>query len=273
MREVAVAAWAATLRGPDGGVVSPPVVGVRSGRPRLERVPGPRLDTRIRTGRYSPVLLESAGRTLATLHSATSAVDVTGSAAFEEPLWEPVSLETHLGLSAAQSRILSALHGDRVLRDRGRLVRERLREEITLCHGDARTANFCVTESSDSVLIDWESAGRGHPAGDMAGLLGAILSDLLVHSGSPVRTDPSVVLATAVDRWTVAVRAALSGYRRANGDDLGGIVGPAVGSALLVRAFTRAAYTTYDRTVACLYEVGSSLLRAPERWKAIDAQG
>jgi hypothetical protein len=197
-----------------------------------------------------------------------------GQAAFEHPPWDPVALETHLGFSAAQRRILGALHGDRELRSRGRLVRDRLQEHATPCHGDARTANFCVTDSSVPVLIDWEAAGWGSPAGDMAALCGALLADLLVSTATPDETTPRASLAAAVERWTTVVRAALAGYRQVGGGDpgAGGLLGPAVGSALLVRAFVRAAYTVYDRSVACMHEVGASLLRAPERWRTIDAR-
>lgn len=274
MEEGAVAAWAASLRTGDGCEVSPQVTGARFGRPLLMHIPGPRLDVRVRTSEQLSRLVKAAGRTLATVHHATPPAGPPGGAAFEHPPWDPVALETHLGFSAAQRRILGALHGDRDLRSRGLLVRERLQEHATLCHGDARTANFCVKDSSVPVLIDWEAAGWGSPAGDMAALCGALFADLLVSTTTPDGVPPRASLAAAVERWTTAVRAALAGYRQAGGGDPGadGLLGPAVGSALLVRAFVRAAYTAYDRPVACLYEVGASLLRTPERWRTIDAR-
>ncbi|MFJ8047955.1 phosphotransferase [Streptomyces luteogriseus] len=237
-------------------------------------IPGPRLDARIRTSEQPSKLIEAAGRALATMHSAAPPAGLHDEAAFEHPPWGPVTLETHLGFSAAQRKILAALHGDRDLRSRGRLVRDRLREPVSPCHGDARTANFCVRDSSLPVLIDWEAAGWGNPAGDMAALCGALLADLLVSTATSDTMPPRASLAAAVERWTTAVRAALAGYRQVDGNDpwTDDLLGAAVGSALLVRAFVRAAYTVYDRPVACLYEVGASLLRAPERWKTIDVR-
>jgi aminoglycoside phosphotransferase (APT) family kinase protein len=237
-------------------------------------IPGPRLDARIRTSEQPSKLIKAAGLALATVHDATPPAGLHDEAAFEHPPWDPVTLETHLGLSAAQRKILAALHGDRELRSRGRLVRDRLREHVSPCHGDARTANFCVRDSSLPVLIDWEAAGWGNPAGDMAALCGGLLADLLVSTATSDAVTPRASLAAAVERWTTAVRAALDGYRQVDGDGpwTDDLLGAAVGSALLVRAFVRAAYTTYDRPVACLYEVGASLLRAPERWKTIDVR-
>ncbi|MGW1848840.1 phosphotransferase [Streptomyces sp. NPDC001966] len=278
MKEVAVANWAAALHTADGHPVSPRVVGIRSGRPSLEQVPGPRLDTRLQGGEEAVHLVGAAARTLAAVHTATPPAALHDTVTFEHPLWDPVPLETHLGLSTAQRRILGELHTDEDLRSRGRLIRDRVRRRSVPCHGDARTANFCVVAPRTPVLIDWETAGWGSPAGDLAALCGSLFADLLVGTAAPAgtgsRASSRASLAAAVERWTASVRAALAEYRHAAGacPDAEGLLGPAVGCALLVRAFVRAAYTTYDRQVACLYEIGASLLRAPERWRTIDVQ-
>ncbi|MGW2105937.1 TerD family protein [Streptomyces sp. NPDC001948] len=228
--------------------------------------------------RVAPGAGAPAARTLAAVHTATPPAALHDTVTFEHPLWDPVPLETHLGLSTAQRRILGELHTDEDLRSRGRLIRDRVQRRSVPCHGDARTANFCVVAPRTPVLIDWETAGWGSPAGDLAALCGSLFADLLVGTAAPAgtgsRASSRASLAAAVERWTASVRAALAEYRHAAGacPDAEGLLGPAVGCALLVRAFVRAAYTTYDRQVACLYEIGASLLRAPERWRTIDVQ-
>ncbi|HXV93236.1 MAG TPA: phosphotransferase, partial [Pseudonocardia sp.] len=193
---------------------------------------------------------------------------------FETPLWEPLDPASWMGLSPVQRRLVGALHTDALLRDRGRATRDALRDGPSWCHGDARTANFCVLPSGVPQLVDWETSGLGRPETDLGLLCGAVITDSLLSVDGPPGPAARAALGQAVARATGYVRLVLGGYRAAPGGALDSdLLASAVGCALLTRAVVRASVTSWDRIVMALYEIGRGLVLRPARWKAIDPDG
>ncbi|WP_432897794.1 phosphotransferase [Micromonospora matsumotoense] len=266
--EATIALRAAGMPGPKGRPVSPPVARVGDSRPVLEHVAGPRLNgVWDPTGRNAPELVGDAAALLAYLHAAPS--PVARRAIPERPPWDPVAYPFYVGMTDAQRQIVGELHRDTDLRAAGRRADATVLDADVWCHGDARSDNFLVV-SDGPVLIDWECSGRARPEVDVAALLASVLvSDLAEALSAPhaVRQEVGSTLVT----FRGLVTAALRGYGSAGGRALDApVLGRRVGSMLIARAFARSAEYAYDRVTAMLVQLGSSLVRHPERWGTLD---
>src|SRR5262249_38087316 len=116
----------------------------------LERINGPSLFEAVQA---KPWTLFDAVRKLSELHAAIHACAAPAELPAQRD-WLANSIDA-AGLSEADRRAA-----------RSRL--SELPDGSTLCHGDFHPANVLITPRGP-VVIDWDTATRGHPLGDVAG--------------------------------------------------------------------------------------------------------
>src|SRR5262245_19762451 len=117
----------------------------------LERINGPSLFESVQA---RPWTLFGAVRQLSELHAAIHSCQAPAEVQSQRD-WLANSIDAAPGLSEADRRAA-----------RSRLAE--LPDGSTLCHGDFHPANVLVT-ARGPVVIDWDTATRGHPLGDVAG--------------------------------------------------------------------------------------------------------
>ena len=171
----------------------------------LSTAPGAR-DWVDRRGRFSSIPARVLGRVLAALHGQTG--DVPHSAAAIPRILRPdPPFELIVNLSEAAREVLAHIQGN--ARVQGRLE-ELLTVDapVALVHGDLRWENCLTLPAPDAkrrtrlLLIDWELAGRGDPAFDVATVITSYLqvwfrsvpivervapARLMAHAGRPMR--------------------------------------------------------------------------------------
>ncbi|WP_113703266.1 phosphotransferase [Nonomuraea lactucae] len=264
--EVEAAQVASLVTGPSGVPLSPRVEAVRGGRPVLEFVPGPRLHDLVADG---PELPAAAGGVLARLHAWPCPVNRV--VELEVPATEPVDFATYLGMSPDQRRVLADLHRDPELADLVGDVLRAARFGRAWCHGAARADNFCVRDGVPQ-LIDWEATGTGRPEVDLAALAASVLAGRLAaatpaaRDSATVRTDVNVALRAA----RTDLRSVMAGYAAAGGRARDTpLLASLTGVSLLSRALTRSATGPLDRATALMVQIGSTLVRRPDRWHTL----
>ena len=99
---------------------------------------------------------------------------------------------------------------------------------LAVVHGDARLDNWLFDDAGEPTLIDWETAGRGDPAWDVA----AVVQDLISLSGAERLADVPAA----------RVGAFLDDYARAAGDDVRDRLAGLLTARLLQRAVQVAAW-------------------------------
>jgi Ser/Thr protein kinase RdoA (MazF antagonist) len=179
-----------------------------------------------RDGRFRVGMAGGLGRALAALH-AIPADAVPARPPGIDPMWglelpEP-SYESVLQMSAGSCDLVARLQGSKRLSQRLRTLRHQVRSDA-IVHGDLRWDNCLVfaapgsTRRTRVLVIDWELAGSGAAAFDVAT---ALAEYLRVWVGSiPIvePTDPSRLVAHAAHplwRMQPAMAAFWSAYRSA----------------------------------------------------------
>jgi aminoglycoside phosphotransferase (APT) family kinase protein len=168
----------------------------------LSTAPGAR-DWMDRRGRLSRIPARVLGRVLAALHGQTGGVPdramVMPGLLLPDPPFELVA-----NLSDSARAVLAQIQGSAYMRGR---LEELLRVDtsVALVHGDLRWENCltlpapAATRRTRLLLIDWELAGRGEPAFDVATVIASYLRVWLhsvpiadrvamVHAGRPLRS-------------------------------------------------------------------------------------
>ena len=98
---------------------------------------------------------------------------------------------------------------------------------LAVVHGDARLDNWLLDDAGTATLIDWETAGRGDPAWDVA----AVLQDLITLSG-----------AERISDLPAGATVFLDAYAAAAGDDVRGRLAGLLCARVLQRAVQVAAW-------------------------------
>ncbi|MFY1631742.1 phosphotransferase family protein [Solwaraspora sp. WMMB335] len=262
--------------------LAPPVAGQHGSRPRLRRIPGPRLDDRVLTAgptsnaasRTAGALLRRAGALLAALHQRRCPVP-TSAAGLGYP-WSSVQIQTWLGLSSGQRRLAAQFAADPQLCHRAQRLADGLAEGRHWLHGDARADNICVTSDGLPLLIDWEFTGTGRPERDL-GTLTASLIAIAVTSTCVTNGDPAAAraeLRSGIAWARRLVSAVTGGYRQDQPIDLDpALLAGAAGLALITTAWARCAQLSLDRRNQALVLIGTGLVDHPERWRLFDDDG
>lgn len=214
------------------------------------------------------------GQALAAIHAASPDV---GSAAGVDHLWglslpEP-SLERVRDLSGGALDLLARLQASQELCDRLRRLRDAPAGN-GFVHGDLRWDNCMATAAPGArrrtrvLLIDWELAGRGEPAGDV----GAALAEYLRHWVGSISivdpTEPGRLAGRArypLDAMKPSMRAFWEAYRRARPVAVRRVAELA-GVRLLQTAFEHAhGLTIVTAHVIALLQLADNVLRTPEQ--------
>jgi aminoglycoside phosphotransferase (APT) family kinase protein len=174
--------------------------------------------------RVSCLAARALGRALAAVHAARPDLDGTPPAV--DRLWglslpEP-PLERVRDMSGGALDALARVQGSRELCDRLRRLRDDAREDAFV-HGDLRWDNCLAVAApgarrrSRALLIDWELAGHGEPAGDLGAALGEYLRLWIGSVPIVDPSDPGRLVRRArhpLERLQPAMRALWAGYRR-----------------------------------------------------------
>ena len=173
-----------------------------------------------------PATLRALAATLAAWHAGTRAADF--------PPLRPWPLDLLAGEPPAflagndGVRALLAWLPDRALLA-ATLAAARARwAPLAIVHGDARLDNWLLDDVGGATLIDWETAGRGDPAWDVA----AVLQDVITLSGAERLADVPAARPAAF----------LDAYAEASGDDVRDRLAGLLCARLLQRAVQSAAW-------------------------------
>lgn len=148
----------------------------RHGLLALAHLPGEPLDGLVAAGSATPELLRATGAALARLHAPLSGTSHRGLAS------APGLGRTTIGVGARETAALVSWLCPSLADRLASLLRELAatcpsRNQPVFCHGDFSTDQVIVDDHGRPGLIDWDRAGVGDPAGDLASLRAVGLTD------------------------------------------------------------------------------------------------
>lgn len=179
----------------------------------------------LRTGEFSPTAAAAVGRALATCHVEFGKVLRFGRETESLPrhrpwILRPDRLDPYVTVSqsAAQARVVAIVQRHNELIDRLKALSSGWRVNGVI-HGDMKWANCLVTQNGEAEvpairLVDWEMAGTGDVAWDVAGIFQSCIVEW-IRSTRPAPDDGPASIAASAAIPLAAMQAAAGSFFRA----------------------------------------------------------